>query len=269
MKYDSEHELRVLWIVKELGLASIEEVEERYQTLFNKACEDCNLVLRRWKARKAFAIEDGRYKIADIPPWFKSLRQDQLIHLNKTESKTMLKDLEDQFLGGEVVGGKVPLWRDFQMYELTFEALDPILGGTPTDEMGKTVFPREGNKLIVPMNWLYGFTRDNQSLINVTGLHHHIAWAKGYWEDGIETITLKAPVTSQGKGVGVAEYESIPVGKKFTVKARFPTHGSTLNTTEKIKQWLDMTSETPIRGLGANSKAYGGRIKLIDIKELP
>lgn len=268
MKYDAETELRVLWIVKELGLAAIDEIEERYKELFKKPCEDANLIVRRWKARKAFVMEDGRYKIAEIPPWFKSLRMDQLVHLNKNESKEMLKDLEDLFTGGEIVGGKKPQWRDFMKLQLTFEALDPILGGFPTETMGKTVFPREGDKLIVPMNWLKGLTRDNQSLMNASGLQYHVAWGKGYWEDGIEMIELKAPVTSQGKGVGIASYETIPAGKKFTVLVRWPVRGCAINSIETIQEWFDMIAETPIRGLGANPKAYGGRIRLVEIKEI-
>jgi len=269
MVYEPEKELRVLWIVKELGLASIEEVTERYLELFKEEYKDINLVMRRWKARKAFTMENGRYKSADPPPWFQSLRMDQLIHLHKQESKQMLKDLEEQFTGGEVVGGgPKPQWRDFVKYQLTFEAIDPILGGTPGDTMSKTVFPREGDKLVVPMNWLKGLTRDNSPLINIAALQHHIAWGKGYWEDGIETITLKAPISAKGKGIGVAEYEAVPAGKRFTVLARFPMKGSTLNSPEKIQEWFDMIAETPIKGLGANSKAYGGRIKLVELKEI-
>jgi len=271
MVYQPEKELRVLWIVKELGLASIDEVAERYKELFNEEYQDINLVMRRWKARKAFVMENSRYKIADIPPWFKSLRMDQLIHLNKTETKEMLKDLEELFTGGEAAGGvPKPQWRDFVKLQLTFEALDPILGGTPTDnqEEGKTTFPREEEKLVVPINWLKGLTRDNQALMNVTGLQHHIAWGKGYWEDNIKTITLKAPVSSKGKGVGVASYEAIPAGKKFMVLVRWPLRGCSINTTDKIQEWFYMIAETPIRGLGANPKAYGGRIKLVDLKEI-
>jgi len=268
MKYEPEKELRVLWIVKELGLASIEETAERYQELFKEEYEHINLVMRRWKARRAFTIENNRYKIADIPPWFRSLRMDQLIHLGKDESKQMLKELEDLFTGGAVVGGKKPLWRDFVKLQLTFEALDPILGGTPGDAEDKTVFPREGDKLVVPMNWLKGLTRDNAALVDAVGLHHHVAWGKGYWEDGIETITLKAPVSAKGKGVGVAKYEAVPAGKKFTVLVRFPMKGSPINSVEKLQEWFDMIAETPIRGLGANPKAYGGRIKLVDLKEI-
>lgn len=268
MKYEPEKELRVLWIVKELGLASIEEVAERYKELFKEDYEQINLVMRRWKARKAFVLEQDRYKIAEIPPWFKSLRMDQLIHLSKNESKKILKDLEELFLGEETVGGgPKPKWREFVKLELTFEAIDPILGGTPSEETGKTVFPHEGNKLVVPMNWLKGLTRDNAALMDVSGLQYHIAWGKGYWEDGIETITLKAPVSAQGKGVGVAEYESVPAGKKFVVVVRWPMKGSSINSIEKIQEWFNMIAETPIKGLGANPKAYGGRIRLVEIKE--
>jgi len=274
MKYQPEIELRVLWIVKELGLANIEEVEQRYQSLFKDEVKDCNLIVRRWKARKAFVIEDGRYKIANVPPWFKSLRMDQLIHIGKTESAQMLKDLEELFLGGEPAGGKKPQWRDFMRLQFTFEALDPILGGRPDPDPetmegnGRTVFPREGDKLVVPMNWFKGFLRDNARLANVVSLEHYVAHAKGYWEDGIETTTLTAPVSAGFKGVGIAKYESVPAGKKFTMVVRWPMYGCTINSKEKIQEFFDMIAETPIKGIGANPKAYGGRIKLVNIEEL-
>jgi len=268
IKYDVQKETRVLWIIKELGLASIEEAEDRYQELFDEPIENANLIIRRWKARKAFVMENGRYKIANIPPWFKSLRMDQLIHLTKKESTEMLKDLEDFFTGGEVVGGKKPQWRDFVKLQLTFESLDPILGGRPGDVEGKTVFPREGEKLIVPINWMKGLTRDNAALMNVVGLQYHVAWGKGYWEDGIETIIKTAPISTRGKGIGVAHYESVPAGNKFTIFVRWPMRGCAINSIEKIQEWCAMMAETPIRGLGANSKAYGGRIKLVEISKI-
>lgn len=267
MKYDKEKSLRVLWIVKELGLASIEEISERYTELFTEECKDTNLLVRRWKARKAFVMEESRYKIAGVPPWFKSLRMDQLIHLTKTETKGMVGDLEDFFTGGAVVGGKKPQWRNFVKLELTFEAIDPILGGRPTETEGHTKFPREGNKLIVPINWMKGLTRDNQALMDVSGLHRHVGWGKGYWEDGIKTITLNAPVVAHGRGVGIAYYETIPVGKRFTVLVRWPMRGCAINSVKTIKEWFDIIAETPIRGLGANSRAYGGRIRLVELKE--
>jgi len=276
MKYAPDVELRVLWIVKELGLANIEEVEDRYKTVFKVELRDANLIVRRWKARKAFVIEDGRYKIANVPPWFRSLRMDQLIHLTKTESREMLRDLEELFIGDEVVGGgKKPLWRDFMRLTLTFENIDPILGGRPDsndqddsqETLERTVFPREGDKLVTPMNWTKGYLRDNCPLVNVAGLQYHVAYGKGYWEDGIQTITLTAPVTAGFKGVGVAKYEAIPPGHKFTQVFRWPTHGCAINTKEKIQEFFDITAETPIKGLGANPKAYGGRVKLVAIED--
>lgn len=268
MKYEPEKELRVLWIVKELGLASIEEVNARYKDLFEEEYEHTNLVLRRWKARRAFVMEGDRYKIADVPPWFRSLRMDQLTHLNKRESKTMLKDLEDMFLGGTTAGptpkGK---WGNFVKLELLFEALDPILGGRPTNLNGKTKFPREDERLVVPINWMKGLIRDNSALMNVAGLHRHIGWGKGYWKDEINTITLKAPVTAHGKGVGIAEYEAVPKGNTFAINVRWPMRGCSIDSIEGIQELFDMIAETPIRGLGANSRAYGGRIKLVEIKE--
>lgn len=270
MRYDPKKEVRVLWVVKELGLASQDEVKDRYKEVFNEEYENVNLVLRRWKARKVFVMEGKRYKIADVPPWFKSLRMDQLVKLSKKESTGMLKDLEETFGGGPPVGGiTMGKWRNFVKLELTIENIDPILGGRPMDPQvnGKTVFPREDKKLVVPINWMYGLTRDNQALMNVVGLHRHCAWGKGYWQGDIETITKTAPVVVRGKGVGVSQYESIPSGNRFIVTVRFPMVGCSINDIDQIKKWFDMLAETPIKGLGANSKAYGGRIRLLDIKQ--
>lgn len=269
MKYEPEKELRVLWIIQEkLGLASIEEVDATYEETFHEKLANTNLILRRWKAKKALTIEDGRYKMADVPPWFKSLNRAQLLHTSKTESKEYLKELEELFTGGQAPIKHPPQYRNFIKLELTFENLDPILGGTPTENMGKTSFPHEDDRLVVPINWLYGLTRDNQSLIDVSGLHRHIAWGKGYWQGSIDMITCKAPVVSNGKGVGIAEYESIPAHNQFKVKMMLPLKGSAIDSVEKLTQWLSLLEETPIRGLGANPKAYGGRIKLVNMQEL-
>lgn len=260
----------MLWIVKELGLATIEEIEERYQSLFNSKLENANLIVRRWKARKAFVMEDKRYKIADVPPWFRSLSMDQLLHQNKRESRQMLKDLEELFTGGEAIGGRKPQWHSYMKLTATFEALDPILGGRPNPNNGdgdRTVFPREGDKLIVPMSWMKGFLRDNAALMDVVGLQYHVAYGKGYWENGITTTELTATVSRGGKGVGIAKYEAVPAGKKFTIVFRWPTHGCAIKTVEKVQEFFDILAETPIRGIGANPKAYGGRIKLVKLKK--
>lgn len=261
--------LRVLYIIENLGLASIEEVEERYKELFESEVQNCNLLVRRWKAKKAIVMEDGRYKIADVPPWFKSLRHPQLLALTKKESKEMVKELEEFFHGGAAPLGKKLHYADFQKLTLTFQNLDPILGGRPAEENDKPYrFPRdyEGN-LIIPQSWLIGFIRDNQALINAVGLHRHIAWGKGYWEGDIKTTIKTAPVVSRGRGVGIAKYEAVPPNNKFVVSCRFPTYNRAGVDKETLKTLFDICSETPLRGLGANWKAYGGRIKLVEMKE--
>lgn len=270
MKYDKQIMLRVLYVIENLGLASIEEIEERYKDLFETEVQNCNLIVRRWKAKKALVMEDGRYKIADVPPWFKSLNQPQLLALTKKESKEMVKELEEFFHGGTAPLGKKLHYTDFQKLTLTFQNLDPILGGRPVEADDQPCrFPcdYEGN-LIIPQSWLIGFIRDNQALIDVVGLHRHIAWGKGYWQGDIKTVIKTAPVVSRGRGVGVAKYEAVPPNNEFVVACRFPTYNRAGIDKETLKTLFDICSETPLRGLGANWKAYGGRIKLVKMENI-
>ena len=269
IKYDANKELQVLYIIENLGLASIEEVEARYKGLFDKEIENCNLIVRRWKAKGALVIENGRYKIGKTPPWFKGMKTPQLMQLTKKESKDMVKDLEAFFYGGAAPIKRKRQYGDYALLTLTFENLDPILGGRPTEgEDNTTEFPREGDNFIIPPSWFYGYCRDNQGLIDVVGLWRHIAWSKGYWQGEIKTTVKSAPVVSRGKGVGVAKYETIPAHNKIIVKCRFPLLNPFGVDIEKFREWFDMITETPLRGFGANWKAYGGRIKLINI-EMP
>jgi hypothetical protein len=264
-KYDPAKELKVLWIIKEIGLVSIEEISDRYRELFHETYADVNLVVRRWKARGALSIEDGRYKLADVPPWFQSLKQAQLIHLSKTESQNMWKDLETIFVGEQTAIPKSGAWGHFQKFTFEFEALDPILGGIVTDEGNRLAFPRDGDLLVVPKSWLRGFIRDNQSIFDVQGLQNHVAWGKGVFDKDTKTIALKATVSSRGKGIGIVNYEAVPKGSRFTVPVMWPMRGCSINSVLKIQDSFDILAETSIRGLGANPNAYGGRIKLLKV----
>lgn len=272
VKFNKLQELRCLWIIKELGLASIEEVADRYVELFENELDTVALIVRRWKARRGLVVEDGRYKIARPPPWFVSLSMANLISLGPTEAGSMLKELRDMFQTTKKVIDILPKWRDYHKLTLTFEALDPILGGRTRNgvndqEKNQLYFPRSGEKLVAPIGWLRAWIRDNQRLMNVSSLHRYLAWGMGIWEDDIKLIKKHASVIVKGRGVGITTYEAVPPGSKFTVVCRVPFTGCNINSVSKFKELFQMVSETPVRGLGANSRAFGGRMRLLELKE--
>ena len=68
---------------------------------------------------------------------------------------------------------------------------------------------------------------------------------------------------------GLTEYEYIGAGEKFTVTMNYPMHGTAIKTQEQLQQLFHTLEVAPIRGLGAYPAAFGGRVKLTEIKQLP
>ena len=67
--------------------------------------------------------------------------------------------------------------------------------------------------------------------------------------------------------MGIADYEAIPAGTRWTTRIGFPMRGCRIKTKDAWLQFLTLAGETPLRGLGANPFALGGRIKPIEMKE--
>lgn len=269
MKYDPKAEILVFQSVKELGEGTREEIHDYLKDHLAQDLSNSDILryLHKFKARKVFSIRtrDGKevWAIAEIPPWYASGMMDILKKTTNADMKTEIEALNERLKEGMTYIDRVPLWCDYQTYELTFETLDMILGGHPTGEDRKTAFPRRGNDLIVPSNWLKGWLRDNQPLVNCVGLQYHVALGIGEFLEQPKVIKKTLKVKT-----GLCEYEAIEAGAKFKVIVRLPMKGSKLKTEQDWRNLFEMLGVSAIRGLGANPSALGGRVKLITMKEI-
>lgn len=269
MKYDPKAEILVFQSVKELGEGTREEIHDYLKDHLEKELSNSDIFryLQRFKARKVFSIRtrDGKevWAIADIQPWYASGMMDILKKTTNAEMTAEIKALDGRLKAGTTWTDRVPLWCDYHTYELTFEMLDMILGGHPTSEDRQTAFPRRGDDLIVPSNWLKGWLRDNQPLVNSVGLQYHVAFGIGEFLEQPKIIKKTLKVKT-----GLCEYEAIEAGAKFKVIVRLPMKGSKLKTEEEWRSFFEMLGVSAIRGLGANPSALGGRAKLITMKEI-
>jgi len=268
LKYDPKAEILVFQSVKELGEGTREEIADYLKDHLKQELSNSDILryLHKFKARKVFSIRTRDTKevwaIADIPPWYASAMMDVLKKTTNADMKVEIEALNERLKEGMTYVDRVSIWSDYQTYELTFETLDTILGGHPTGEDGQTAFPRHGSKLMIPSNWLKGCLRDNQALVNCVGLQYHVAWGIGEFIEEPPIIKKTLHVK-----VGLCEYEAIEAGAKFKVTVRLPMKGSKLKTESDWRKLFNMLADAPIRGLGANPSALGGRIKLVQMKQ--
>jgi hypothetical protein len=110
---------------------------------------------------------------------------------------------------------------------------------------------------------MYGLIRDNQPLMEVAALHYHTAIGAGEFLSDPETEEKIVKVK-----MGMNTYEAVKEGAKFSIIMRFPMRGTKIKTEADIKRFFDIIAEAPIRGLGAYPRAFGGRIKLLEMQKL-
>jgi hypothetical protein len=155
------------------------------------------------------------------------------------------------------------VWGGYKEVELTFETIDPILGGWIGPEEGELVIPNNNGKRFIPANWFKGWIGSNAGLMDLPeSIRFHIQ---------VENAQLPEfePIKRQLKvRTGLATYETIPPKTQFTVTWTLPTRGSKLKTIEQWIQFIKRISERPLRGLGANPYAMGGRVKLTNYKTI-
>lgn len=274
MRYDPKTEALIFEIVRKEGEATRTEIMEALKRQGIELAEDVLLrYLFRWKARKIMTIrsrkEDGKSvevwaTDVSIPVWFASGIMGILKRPTEKGLKEELAALNDRWKSeGYAPVQKTSQWGKYKSYQLTFETVDIILGGRPTDEDRQTVFPRRSGELIIPPNWFYGWFRDNQALLDTVALQYHLAFGSGQFVEEPQIIKKTLKVRT-----GLNTYEAIKPGAKFTVTLRFPYRGSKIQTEKQLRDFLTMLGEAPIRGLGSNPKAYGGRVKLVEMKEI-
>ena len=279
MVYNPKEEILVLTVLNEIGLANPQEIGEQLEKI-NKPILPTNLllILERWKAKDAVVIDYGtgqkRYKLAKIPAPFKSLKMENVLKMRLTDAKTLVAELETEFPTptesfhaprGGLIG-------NYKTVEITFEAIDPILGGTPVDSETEYKLHRNpaGKPVIAPAQ-MKGYFRENLRLldgINPNG-YSWIAYTEAIPTDEPKLTKVQAPVVVKGRGgVGIAHYEAFASGTKFKTVIRIPLNGIGLkNGIADIRTLFELCEICPKRGLGANPFYLGGKIKLIEMIE--
>jgi len=275
MKYKPEEEVAVFATVKELGEATEEEILEYLKDNFkSKAFPDgleltkttVRRYIRRYKAKKIFALNslDGHWvvKLADIPPWYMSGIMALCKDSDSEEMKMAIEGLDERLKNqGRIIKPR-GVWGDYRTFDLTFECLTPILGGRLSGEERTLEFPRNNGQLVIPSSWFHGMFRDNAALIDLPqSITYHLAISNGEFTNKPKTEHIQLKVKT-----GLVSYEAVSRGSRFNITIRFPFRGSTLKKKQQIIDWLKMIEVAPLRGLGANPKALGGRIKLVKIE---
>lgn len=268
MKYQPKEEIAVFAAVKEMGEATLKEISDYLSEHMKLTIPDDKIlrIVRRWKSKKIFALnyinKQWVAKIADIPPWYASGMMDIVKGTDneamRIETEALNERLKNQ---GRIIEPR-GVYGNYKTFKLTFEALTPILGGRLSGSERELIFPRNDGKLFVPSNWIRGMLRDNAALINLPkSIAYHIAVGNGEFlkQPKIEQIQLKV-------FQGLTTYEAVLKGSKFAVTVRFPFKGTRLKKKEQIIEWFELMEEAPLRGLGANPRALGGRIKLVNIE---
>lgn len=274
MKYNPKEEYVVLLASKELGLANTEEIEEYLEQNSFKTPANTSLILERWKARDLLAVqycEDGkkRYKLAKVPPPFISAKMENVKRMRTKDMAEAIKAIEREFPEGEVIKPPKGTIGNYKTFEVTVETIDPVLGGTPQDGENILKLHRnpDGTPVISPAQWK-GWFRENGRLIDLNpNAKAWIAYSDGVPIEDPKLINVKAPIVVQGRGAGVATYEAFASGTKLKATFRIPFRGIGVSQISDIEKLFTLCETAPKRGLGANPYYFGGRIKLLEIKQ--
>lgn len=272
-KLNPKEELMVLMAVKELKEASLVEVGEFVTEKWKLEISRDNLTryLRRWKKGKVLAAnmigDQWFYSIRDIP-WYPEA---QMIHvvkseMSETETREWLENYREELKERGFVEERIPIIRDFEDFQVTLEVADAIAGGLLSDDNEKLLkFPRSEGQPVIPRGWIIGWLRDNARLVNALGIHmrQYVGCSTGKFleEPKIKTRSVI------GK-VGPQTHEYVPAGSQFTLALSYPMHGTMIRSEEELRTFFEKIERTPIRGLGAYSKAFGGNIKVVEMKKL-
>lgn len=277
MVYNPKEEILVLTVLREMGLATPQELSEQLEKL-NKPIlpNSMLLILERWKAKDAVVIDYGtgqkRYKLAKIPAPFQSLKMENVLKMRMVDAKTLVAELEKEFpTPTESINEPKGKIGNYKTVEITFEAIDPILGGTPVDSETEYKLHRNptGKPVISPAQ-MKGWFRENLRLLDINpNAYSWIAFAEAIpIDDEPKLMKVSAPVVVKGRGgVGIAHYEAFAPANKFKTMLRVPLNGIGLkNGLADIRTLFELCETCPKRGLGANPFYLGGKIKLVEMK---
>jgi len=271
MKRNILLEAQILKAIEVLGEATdteiLDELKEQFSVEIN--AYEFLRAIRRWLAKKCITVGkingENAYKLRDVPPFFKSLQIFQLKGLTANDAETIVAKLEQHYQALKAYMSKEPQIGDYHLLECTFETLDRVAGGDTSGEDRFLEFPKKEGKPYIRRNWLRGLFRDNARLANIN--QSFVAEYVGF----SDSEPLDAKLT-RVDGVKVAEglssYETIPQGTTFTVRMRFPFRGSKIKSIKDFESFCKNFEDAPIKGLGAYSNYFGGKIALKTIKEI-
>lgn len=152
-----------------------------------------------------------------------------------------------------------------------FEVLDKILGGQMANGDGlQCLYKNAEGDVYIPRNWLYGWMRNNERLVNKTNAHRYMAFAEGkvILPKGGKIEIDERTITCGITGRGVVKSEALPSGTKISTRIGIPTSGgSNCFSVDEFRNFLQIAGESPINGLGAYGRKYG-RVRLISYERL-
>lgn len=268
MKRNVVLEAQILKAIEVLGEATEPEILSEIKEQFITEINDYEFMrnLRRWLAKKCITISkiqgETTFKLRDVPPFFKSLQMYQLKGLTAQDAESTIAKLEQHYQALKADISKEPSYGGYSMLTCTFETLDKIAGGDSGVEDRLLQFPRKEGKPYIRRNWLRGMFRDNARLVNANG--SFMAEYVGYSDS--EPLDIEVSRVDNVKvKEGMSSYEVIPAGTQFTTRIRFPFRGSKIKTVADFKEFCRVFADAPIKGLGAYSNYFGGRVKLVKL----
>jgi len=270
MKRNVVLEAQILKAIEVLGEATETEIITEIKEQFGVEINDYEFMrnLRRWLAKKCITISkikgENAYKLRDVPPFFKSLQIYQLKGLTAQDAEATIAKLEQHYQALKADISKEPSYGAYKLLVCQFETLDRVAGGDGGVEDRVLNFPTKEGLPYIRRNWMRGYLRDNARVANITGTF--MAEYVGFTDS--EPLDAKLTRVDNVKvKEGLCSYDTIPAGTKFTMKIRFPFRGSKIKTVEDFAKMFKDLEEAPIKGLGAYSNYFGGRIKLLEAKE--
>jgi len=271
MKRNVLLEAQILKAIEVLGEATDTEILEELKEQFNVeiSAYDFLRTIRRWLAKKCITVGkingENAYKLRDVPPFFKSLQIFQMKGLTANDATTIVEKLEQHYQALKAYMAKEPNIGDYHLLECAFETLDRVAGGDTSGEDRFLEFPKKEGKPYIRRNWLRGLFRDNARLsnINASFMAEYIGFSDS------EPLDVKLTRVNDVKvAEGMCSYETIPQGTKFTIRIRFPFKGSKIKSLKDLESFCKNFEDAPLKGLGAYSNYFGGKIKLLEMKEI-
>jgi hypothetical protein len=273
MKRNVVLEAQILKAIEILGEATEEEIINQIKEQFQIEIDAYEFMrnMRRWIAKKCITVTkingEAAYKFRDVPSFFKSLQMYQMKGITAKDAEAIVAKLEVTTEAEKAQVGKGPLIGGYlkKPIECTFETLDTVAGGDSGQQERLLVFPKRDGKPYIRGNWLSGMMRDNARIIgiNETFMRNYVGVSDSQPLDAEIKVVHGVKVAE-----GIADYETIPAGTQFTMRIRFPFKGSCIRNIEDFKEFFTVFEDAPLRGLGAYAKFFGGRIKLVEVKEL-